>query len=223
VTSPVSPAPDPSAGPTAKGRRRWHWRWRSIVVVVVIIAVLGGVAAGGLWSSTPGRATRLAPDDAPFSYPGRDTVGAPAPVGVPLSFGSLLLTNTTDEPITITGARVLEAEIGVTVLGVQFDASPRRKASVVGALAGFPAPNSGSAYQDAPVTVEPVAALPMGVDVVVGLQANRPGRWRARGVEVSYDQGGRTHVTTYANTFVLCADTSPLCRAVPTDDEPLNV
>ena len=219
MTSPVTSAPDASAPSTTKGRRRWVL---IVVVVVVAIAVVGAVAASGRWTSGVGRTTRLAPDDAPFSYPGRDTVGAPAPVGVPLSFGSLLLTNTTDEPITITGARVLEAEIGVTVLGVQFDASPHRKASVVGALAGFPAPNPGSAYQDAPVTVEPVTALPMGVDVVVGLQANRPGRWRARGVEVSYEQGGRSHVTTYANTFVVCAETGPLCRADPSDDEPLN-
>jgi len=211
MASPVTAAPEPSAGPVPKGRRRWV----RIVVVVVALAVLGALAAGGLWTSGIGRVTRLSPDDAPFAYPGRDTVGAPAPVGVPLSFGSLLLGNPTNEPITITGARVLEAEIGVTVLGVQFDASRERKASAVGVLAGFPAPNPGSQYQDAPITVEPVTVLPIGVDVVVGVQANRPGRWWARGIELSYRRGGRDYVTTYPNTFVVCTDMTVRCEIPP--------
>ena len=182
---------------------------------MVVIAVLGALAAGGLWTSGIGRVTRLAPDDAPFAYPGQDSVSAPAPVGVPLSFGSLLLGNTSDEPITITGARVLEAESGVTVLGVQFDASPQRQASAVGVLAGFPAPNPGSQYQDAPVTVEPVTVLPMGVDVVVGVQANSPGRWWGRGIELSYRRGGRDYVTTYRNTFLVCTDMTVHCDNAP--------
>jgi len=213
MASPLTAAPEPSAGPATKGHHRR--RWVRIVVVVVAIAVVGALAAGGLWISGIGRVTRLAPNDAPFNYPGQDSVSAPAPVGVPLSFGSLLLGNASDEPITITGARVLEAEIGVTVLGVQFDASRERKASAVGVLAGFPAPNPGSEYQDAPITVEPVTVLPMGVDVVVGVQANRPGRWWARGIEVSYRRGGRDYVTTYRNTFVVCTDMTVPCENAP--------
>ena len=184
-------------------------------MVVVAIAVIGAVVAGGLWTSGIGRVTRLSPDDAPFNYPGQDSVGAPAPVGVPLTFGSLLLGNATDEPITITGARVLEADPGMTVLGVQFDAGRQRKAIAIGSQAGFPAPNPGSEYQEAPITVEPVVVLPWGVDVVVGVQANRPGRWRARGVELTYRRGGRDYVTTYRNTFVVCTDMTVHCTNDP--------
>jgi len=213
----------PSTGPDRTGglSPRRARRAKALVVVVVVVVVVMVVAVGasvvtrGLWRSRTGWVTTLAPDDAPFAYPGRDSVSAPAPVGVPLSFGSLLLGNTTNEPITITAVRVLEADDGVTVLGVKLDDGLQRKAEAIGSQAGFPAPNPGSEYQDAPVVVETAGLAPRGVDVVVGVQANRPGRWRARGIEISYRRGGRDYVTTYRNTFVVCTDMTVPCENAP--------
>ena len=209
VPVPPSTEPDQTGGSSPRFPKRAK-AFLAVVVVVVVVAV-----ASGLWGSGVGRVTTLSPDDAPFVYPGQDSVSAPAPVGVPLSFGSLLLGNSTNEPITITAVRVLEADDGVTVLGVKLDAGLQRKAEAIGSQAGFPAPNPGAEYQDAPVVVETADLAPRGVDVVVGLQANRPGRWRARGIEVSYRRGGRDYVTTYRNTFVVCTDMTVQCDNAP--------
>ncbi len=44
-------------------------------------------------------------------------------MGYPLSFGSVVLHNGTDQPITITAVTVVEREAGITVLGVCTDAA----------------------------------------------------------------------------------------------------
>ncbi len=199
--------------------RPWPVRRRRVIggVIVVVLVVVGGLAARGGWSGA-GRVTRLSPDEAPFSYPGEDRVGAPAPVGFALSFGSLVLVNTTDEPITITGARVLDVDDGAHVLGVLLDASQDRKSIAIGALPLFPATNPGSVFQDPPVVVEPASAAPRGVDVVVGLTPMRPGVGHARGIEISYRRGGRNYVTTYNNSFHVCTDLTQTCKDDQTTD-----
>jgi hypothetical protein len=202
-------------GPTARRSRSGKIAVLGVVVVVVALAVaLVALVAGGARRTGAG-VTTLSPEDAPLAYPGQDSISAPAPVGVPLSFGSLVLANPTDQPITITSVEVLEADDGLTVLGVEVDPSQVRKAQAVGSQAGFPAPNPGSAYQDVPVEVPPAATAPRGVDVVVGLQAARPGRWQARDLRVSYRQGGRRYVTTYRNTWVVCTDMTTPCPNSP--------
>jgi len=114
-----STLPDRTGGLSPRRARRAKALVVVVVVVVVAVAVGASVVTRGLWRSRTGWVTTLAPDDAPFAYPGRDSVSAPAPVGVPLSFGSLLLGNTTNEPITITAVRVLEADDGVTRAGCE--------------------------------------------------------------------------------------------------------
>ena len=199
-------------------------RWVTVGGGVVVIVVIGVLAAGGLWRSGVGACDPPVSRRGAVLLPGAlSTVGAPAPVGVPLSFGSLVLGNMTDRPITISSVGVAEADPGLTVVGVTVASGQERKAIAVGVLPGYPSDNPGADYRDPPVIIDPVGgASPRGVDIVVGLQANRPGRWRARGIEVTYEWRGRQYVTTFANTLVVCADQGPLCRQDPSDGETMG-
>jgi len=222
MASPVTAASEPSAAPAPKGRRRWVKRF----VVVVAIAVVGALAAGGLWISGIGRVTRLSPDfgsappgltvvspdDAPFSYPGEDKIGVIAPLGEPWSFGSLVLANRSDRPVTITKIEAGEVGEGTEFLGVKLAVGQLRDPLAIGRSPGYPALfRSGADYRDPPVEMEPAGPSDLGVDLVVGVNSLRPGYRYVRGVVMTYRTDGHDYQTTYNNLFLICTDPAQPC------------
>ena len=208
MTDPLDASPDPVVNGPA---RRISTPWRAAAVVVVIAVLL---VAAGMRHPDPTAVTRVSPDDAPFATPFAASTAAPMPSGVPFSIRAMVLVNRTRTPITITSIRVRDVDAAVTVLGVKLDPSPTRGTYPIGPQAGFPAPNPGSAYRDPPLEIRPTTgASDGGVDVIVGLLANRTGLWGAKNIEISYRRDGRDHVTTYPVGFLVCADLGAPCGA----------
>ena len=187
----------------------------AMVGLVLMIAVgcrsSNGTSAPS--NSAPPGVIVLGPDDAPFAYPGQDRTGAPAPVGYPVSFGSLVLGNTTDEPITITKIEAREVDPGAAFLGVKIATGADRRDYATGSVGGFPPDNPGANFQDPPTVIAPSAGPhDRGVDLVVGMKATAPGNQYIKGLIVSYRRGGRDYVTTYDNTFLVCTDFAKKCE-----------
>jgi hypothetical protein len=77
----------------------------------------------------------------------------------------------------------------------------------LGAAPGaFPYPSGGADWRD-PVgaVVPPEHGGARGVELLIGLRATRPGHWSLRGVTVRYRIGAQQYVTTYGNTYTVCA------------------
>jgi len=169
--------------------------------------------------SIPGVTLRLDQDHAPLQAPGHDGVAALAAVGEPVSFGPLVLTNTTGHPITIVGVRPGPRDAGLTYLGVRASASQTRRVFSLGAAQGaFPYPSGGADWRPVPgvVVLPEHGGGARGVEILVGVRAERPGRWTMRGASVTYEVGGQRYVTTYGDTYTVCAPaTVESCDAVP--------
>ncbi len=55
-----------------------------------------------------------------------------------------------------------------------------------------------------------------GVEILVGLSVRRAGRWSMRNITVTYRSGGQSYVTTYGNTYTVCAPKTHLaCAPLP--------
>jgi hypothetical protein len=169
--------------------------------------------------SIPGVTLRLDQDHAPLQAPGHDGVAALASVREPVSFGPLVLTNTTGHPITIVDVRPGRRDAGLAYLGVRASASQTRRVFSLGAAQGaFPYPSGGADWRP----VSGVVVLPeraggaRGVEILVGVRADRPGRWSMRSVSVTYQIGPQRYVTTYGDTYTVCAPaTTKSCDPVP--------
>jgi len=169
--------------------------------------------------SIPGVTLRLDQDHAPLQAPGHDGVAGLARVHEPVSFGPLVLTNTTSHPITIVKVSPGPRDAGLAYLGVRASASQTRRVFSLGVAQGaFPYPSGGADWE----AVEGVVVRPehdggaRGVEILVGLAAIRPGRLTMRSVSVTYQLGAQRYVTTYGDTYTVCAPpTIPHCDAVP--------
>ena len=161
---------------------------------------------------------RLDQDHAPLQAPGHDGVSARADLRQPVSFGPLVLTNTTGQPITIVAVEPGRRDAGLAYLGVRASDNQARRVFSLGAAPGaFPYPSAGADWRDvAGVVVRPEhGGGGRGVEVLVGLAADRPGRWALHGVSVTYRIGSQRYVTTYGDTYTVCAPkTVPTCDPV---------
>ena len=198
---------------------------RGRLLLLVLGPLAAAVAAAACSSplpphvSLPGVTLRLDQQHAPLQAPGHDGVAALAAVGEPVSFGPLVLTNTTGHPITIVGVQPGQRDPALTYLGVRASASQSRRVFSLGAAQGaFPYPSGGADWRPVPGTV----VLPerdggaRGVEILVGVRAERPGRWTMRSVSVTYQIGAQRYVTTYGDTYTVCAPaTITSCDAVP--------
>jgi len=197
---------------------------RDLPTFLLVVAITAGAAAACSSPlpprvSIPGVTLRLDQDHAPLEAPGHDGVAGLARVREPVSFGPLVLTNTTSRPISIVAVTPGPRDDGLTYLGVRASASQTRRVFSLGVAQGaFPYPSGGADWR----TVEGVVVLPeraggaRGVEILVGLRAERPGQWTMRGVSVIYQIGAQRYVTTYGDTYTVCAPpTTAHCDAVP--------
>jgi len=166
----------------------------------------------GPFGSAPPGVTVVSPDDAPFSYPGQDKIGVIAPLGEPWSFGSLVLANRSERPVTITKIEAGEVGEGTEFLGVKLAVGQLRDPLAIGRSPGYPALfRSGADYRDPPVEMEPAGPSDRGVDLVVGINSLRPGYRYVRGVVMTYRSDGHDYQTTYDNLFLICTDPAKPC------------
>jgi hypothetical protein len=102
-------------------------------------------------------------------------------------------------------------DAGLRYLGVRASDNQARRVYSLGAAAGaFPYPSDGADWQGVTgVVVRPEhGGGARGVEVLVGLAANRAGRWVLHDVVVTYRIGSQRYVTTYGNTYTVCAPKS---------------
>jgi hypothetical protein len=187
--------------------RRAPWAATGVIAGVVLFgAACSGAAPPRV--ALPGATLRLDQDDAPLQAPGHDAVSARAKVHEPVSFGPLVLTNTTGQPIVVLAVEPGPRDAGLTYLGVRAsDRQDRRVFSLGAAPGAFPYPSGGADWR----RVEGVVVRPehgggaRGVEVLIGVAANRAGRWSMRGVSVTYRIGPQRYVTTYDDAYTVCA------------------
>jgi hypothetical protein len=182
-------------------------RWAATATVV---AVLPGAcsSAAAPRVGLPDVVLRLDQDHAPLQAPGHDGVSARADVHEPVSFGPLVLTNTTGQPITIVAVTPGRRDAALAYLGVRASDNQARRVFSLGAAAGaFPYPSAGADWrQVAGVVVRPEhGGGARGVELLVGVAAERPGRWALHDVSVTYRIGSQRYVTTYGDTYTVCA------------------
>ncbi len=167
----------------------------------------------------PAVTLRISPADSPLQAPGHDGVSIPADVGVPASFGTLVLTNVTSRPITIVSVEPGPHDGALAWLGARASSSQTRHVYSLGAAQGaFPYPSGGADWRVVPgVVVPPVHdGGARGVEVLVGLAARRSGRWSMHDVTVTYRSGAQTYVTTYGDTYTVCAPKTHIdCAPLP--------
>jgi len=182
---------------------------------LLVAALLGGACSSSSprpsassGPTLPAVTLRLDQDHAPLQAPGHDAVSARAAVGAPVSFGALVLSNTTSQPITLVAVEPGRRDDGLAYLGVRASASQSRRVFSLGAAPGaFPYPSGGADWR----RVEGLVVQPeqgggaRGVEVLVGVAARRAGRWTLHGVSVTYDVGAQRYVTTFDDTYTVCA------------------
>jgi hypothetical protein len=185
--------------------------WRTTgAVVAVVLGVLGGACSSptGPHVALPDVILRLDQDHAPLQAPGHDGVSARADVHQPVSFGPLVLTNTTGQPITIEAVAPGRRDAGLRYLGVRASDNQARRVFSLGAAPGaFPYASASADWRTAAgVVVRPEhGGGARGVEILVGLAADRPGRWALHDVSVTYRIGSQSYVTTYGDTYTVCA------------------
>lgn len=119
--------------------------------------------------------------------------------GEPLSVGQYILENTGSGPVRVDRLWLVEPTPGLRLVGAYASHE-----SHVGARRGYGPPRSASH----PVGLEVPPGRDAAYVVVIGVQADKPGRYVTDGLRVAYHRGGRRWETTLRQSIVLCVPES---------------
>lgn len=151
-------------------------------------------------------------EDGPVSAgTGSSSSGQRLAIGERVSFGYVLLTNSAKTPATLESVRLLGVTGGLELLGIRSRTVPDEEGrGVFIGLAGFPP----HAWSSTPLESNHVVPVPKtftaanpneGLELVIGVQATKPGVARARAVEFTDKVGGRRYREVYDGAMYLCA------------------
>lgn len=168
--------------------------WRLLPIMAVLLVACGG-------GSTP---------PAPLASGAVTAEAVGVATGSPATWAGVVLLNRGAAPLTLTSIEPSTLDSGLKVVGVQV-----RVLGADGDAAGDPNPSvSGPGYPPvhpgAPVAgtvLEPLVAAderPIA-EVLVGLVADRPGRYVLSGLRVRYVVGGVEREGTLAHQIAVCA------------------
>ena len=168
--------------------------WRLLpIMAVLLVACRGG--------STP---------PAPLASSAVTSEAIGAATGSPATWAGVVLLNRGAAPLTLSAIEPVALDAGLRVVGVQVrvlgpdgDASGDPNPSVSGP--GFPPARHGGPV--AGTVLAPVVAAderPLA-ELLVGLVADRPGRYVLRGLRISYVVDGETRQGTIAHAVAVCA------------------
>jgi hypothetical protein len=168
--------------------------WRLLPIMAVLLVACGGGSA----------------PPAPLASSAITSEAIGVAPGSPATWAGVVLLNRGAAPLTLQAIEPVEVDAGlrmievqVRVLGADGDASGDPNPSVSGP--GFPPAHVGSAVDG--TVVDPVVAAderPLA-EVLVGLVADRPGRYVLRGLRVRYVVGGAEREGTLAHAVAICA------------------
>jgi hypothetical protein len=134
--------------------------------------------------------------------------GANRSIGTRVTFG-IFLENQTSSVATLDGIRLIGSQPGLRIVGEGVTRS-----GWVGAVDGYPPPR---------LIVEPVSGAPIAnttshpTQLLIGVIADRPGRYDVAGVEVSYHVASQPYRAVILQGFSLCASggaVQPRCNAL---------
>lgn len=168
--------------------------WRLLPIMAVLVVACGG-------GSTP---------PAPLASGAVTAEAVGAATGSPVTWAGVVLLNRGAAPLTLAGVEPVTLDDGLQVVGVQV-----RVLGAAGDEAGDPNPSvSGPGYPPvhpgtpvAGTTLAPLVAAddrPVA-EVLVGLVADRPGRYVLRGLRVRYVVGGVEREGTLTHAIAVCA------------------
>ena len=192
-----------SAAVPAPKRRRRRW-WLAAAVVVVAVVVVALVLTRG---PAPGS------DNHAIGTPYTDNLTAGNPVGTPVTFGTMLIYNQSDTPLTLVSAEPVKMTPGLQVLGILAAGADRPLTD--GIVHEYPP----SGYK---VTTRPLAGTVIppvnqdagqhraGTEIIVGVKSPKPGQFNLEGLKVRYRQHGTVYATTLGYRFSICNQTGTI-------------
>ena len=168
--------------------------WRLLPIMAVLLVACGGGSAS----------------PAPLASGAVTAEGIGTATGSPATWAGVMLVNRGDAPLTLSAVEPVSLDAGLRVVGIQVrilgpdgDALGDPNPSVSGP--GFPPVHRG--VQVAGAVLEPVVPAderPLA-EVLVGLVADRPGRYVLRGLRIRYTVDGSDREGTLAHAVAICA------------------
>ena len=168
--------------------------WRLLPIMAVLLVACGGgsapsapLASGAVTSEAIGVAT-----------------------GSPATWAGVVLINRGAAPLTLSAVEPVSLDAGLKVVGVQVrvlgpDGDPLGDPNPSVSGPGYPPVHRGvpvAGTELAPVVAADERPL---AEVLVGLVADRPGRYVLRGLRVRYTVGGSEREGTLAHAVAICA------------------
>jgi hypothetical protein len=206
MTTPATSAtsagePDTGARPAALNPHRPRAPGRRLLALLVAAAVVLGAALWLIQRDTepgPGPLYNRADDD--FSFP--------VPTGRPIMYGVPVLHNAGEDPVTLVSATPAKTSPGLRVIDVLAAGAGRGNEFFAGDRRFPPRPNEIKGLRPVPGTVVPPDRTPAGregVELVFGLQMDRPGRYVIDGIRVRYEVAGDVHEEVFVFRLAACA------------------
>lgn len=142
-------------------------------------------------------------DNGPLYSPDGDEATLTIHPGGHMTWGQPIYFNRSGSAIELVSARPASIDRGLRILGVQ--AASRERQGAVGVVAGYPAEGiTGRPVSEVRVAPESSPEGKDGVEFLVGLTADKPGRYVVRGLEVTYEQDGARFRETMPDSLSVC-------------------
>lgn len=143
--------------------------------------------------------------DGPLKAEASDRIGFSQVTGRSFGYGMPVAFNTGDRIAELDAVRLLDPTPGLRTEAVYASGTARDGLYLAGS-SRWPDPGWTDLH---PVSGAQVAPLTTsrgrrGIELVFRLRADRPGRYRSRGVQLDYHVGRRPHRTVLTTTFVVC-------------------
>jgi hypothetical protein len=187
----------PAASPPQAPRRR---RFGRAAIAALLVAALGLAAI--LWL-TLGRGGD--PSPGPLSSPAASSIGIGRTAGQPFGFGLALAWNTGDRPAVLDRIAPVDPTPGLRVVATNA-AGPKREYMFVASTQTWPSDEFTDLHPVRGFEVAPRSspAGERGVELVLALQADKPGRYEFKGVVVDYTVDGEQHRAIIRNGIGVC-------------------
>ncbi len=202
----------PAASPPQAPRRR---RVGRSAVLAVLVAALALVVMLWLVFGRGGD-----PSPGPLSSPEASRIGIGRTAGEPFGFGLTLAWNTGDRPAVLERIEPVDPTPGLRVVATGA-AGPEREFLFVASTQTWPSDEFTDLHPVRGFEVAPraSAAGERGVELVLALQADKPGRYVFKAVAVEYTVDGERHRAIIRNGIGVCV-TPPGERTVRGCDAP---
>lgn len=168
-------------------------------MLVVAVAL---VAAAGAWFVLRGDGE---PTPGPLTSPDATSGGFGRTAGRPFGFGLAVAWNTGDRPAVLERIEPVDMTSGLRVLDTRAS-GPDRDSLSVAATRQWPSDEFTDLHPVKGFEVAPhtSAAGERGVELVFGLQADKPGRYEMVAVAVEYTVAGKRHRAIIRNGIAVC-------------------